>query len=56
MAKNKDTLTKSDLLILESYKITIEALAAYLGDAYEFVLHDIRNLDHSVIKLANAFH
>jgi predicted transcriptional regulator YheO len=34
----------------------MEGLAAYLGNAFEFVLHDLRDLDHSVIKIVNGEH
>ena len=34
----------------------MDALAAYLGEAYEIVLHDLQNLDHSIIKILNGFH
>jgi predicted transcriptional regulator YheO len=47
-------LSKADKLIIESYKTTMEALGAYLGEAFEIVLHDLDDLDHSVIKLING--
>lgn len=53
---SKITLTKQDLAILESYKSTVRALAAYLGDAYEIVLHNLGNPENSVIEIANGFH
>lgn len=49
-------LTKQDRLILESYKSTVLALASYLGDAYEIILHSLENPEHSVIQIANGFH
>ncbi|MDR2468235.1 MAG: PAS domain-containing protein [Spirochaetaceae bacterium] len=52
----KQQLSTSDQLIIESYKDLMEALAAYLGDAFEFVLHSLTDLDHSVIKIVNGFH
>lgn len=52
----KITLTKQDLCILESYKTTVHALAAYLGDAYEIILHSLADPEHSVIEIANGFH
>lgn len=52
----KIELTEEDLLILESYKSTVRALAAYLGDAYELVLHSLEDPEHSVIEIANGYH
>jgi predicted transcriptional regulator YheO len=49
-------LSSADKLIIESYKTTMEGLAAYFGDAFEFVLHDLSDYDHSVIKIINGFH
>ena len=51
-----DKITAVDQLILESYKTTLDALSAYFGEAFEFVLHDLRDLDHSIIKINNGFH
>lgn len=49
-------LTETDRIILESYKNLLEGLSAYLGNAYEFVLHSLENYDRSVIKIINGFH
>jgi predicted transcriptional regulator YheO len=46
----------TDELILESYKIVVEGLAAYFGDAFEFVLHDLIDLDHSLTKIIHGSH
>jgi predicted transcriptional regulator YheO len=56
MAKAKDALSKTDQLIIESYKTTMDGLAAYYGEAFEIVLHDLTDLDHSIIKIVNGFH
>jgi predicted transcriptional regulator YheO len=56
MGKEKDTLSRTDKVLLASYKTTMEALGAYLGDAFELVLHDIDDLDHSIIKIINGSH
>ena len=53
---NKITLTEHDRIILDSYRSTIQALAAYLGSAYEIVLHSLEDPEHSVIEIANGFH
>jgi predicted transcriptional regulator YheO len=50
------TRSLTDRLILESYKSTMEGLAAYFGEAFEFVLHDLTDLDHSIIKIKNGSH
>jgi predicted transcriptional regulator YheO len=49
-------LSKADRLIIESYKVTMDGLAAYYGEAFEIVLHDLTDLDHSIIKIVNGFH
>jgi predicted transcriptional regulator YheO len=56
MPKPKNVFPASDRLILDSYKNVIDGLAAYYGDAFEIVLHDLTDLDHSIIKIANGFH
>jgi predicted transcriptional regulator YheO len=56
MGKVKVSVSEADKLIVEGYKLTIDALAAYLGDAFELVLHDLNDLDHSVVKIVNGFH
>jgi predicted transcriptional regulator YheO len=49
-------LSAADRLIIDSYKTTMEGLAAYFGEAFEFVLHDITDFDHSIIKIINGSH
>ena len=49
-------LSVADRLIIDSYKTTMEGLAAYYGEAFEFVLHDLTDYDHSIIKIINGFH
>jgi predicted transcriptional regulator YheO len=56
MAKAKNAPGSEDKLILDSYKTCMEGLAVYLGGAFEFVLHDLYDLDHSVIKIVNGSH
>ena len=48
------TLTESDRLILESYKVTMDGLSQYLGEGYELILHSLEDLEHSVIKIING--
>jgi len=48
--------TAGDRAILESYAATLDGLAAYFGEAFEIVLHDLIDLDHSIIKIVNGFH
>jgi predicted transcriptional regulator YheO len=45
-----------DKRIINSYKTMVDALAAYLGEAFEIVLHDLGDLEHSIIKIVNGFH
>jgi len=49
-------LSASERLIIDSYKSTMEGLASYFGEAFEFVLHDITDFDHSIIKIINGSH
>ena len=49
-------LTETDKAILESYKVMMDGLSAYLGKSYEIVLHSLENYEHSVIKIINGFH
>ncbi|MDR3193308.1 MAG: PAS domain-containing protein [Treponema sp.] len=52
---NKSAAARNKML-LDSYKITMEGLAAYYGDSFEIVLHDLTDLNHSIIKIINGFH
>ena len=54
--QNSARLSDADRIIIDSYKTTMEGLAAYFGEAFEFVLHDIIDYDHSIIKILNGFH
>ena len=47
-------LTETDRAILSSYKRMCDGLSDYLGSGYEFVLHSLEDLDHSVIKIING--
>jgi predicted transcriptional regulator YheO len=49
-------LSPADRRIIDSYKTTMEGLASYYGEAFEYVLHDLIDLDHSIIKIINGFH
>jgi predicted transcriptional regulator YheO len=51
-----NSLSAADKLILDSYKTTMEGLASYFGEAFEFVLHNITDVDHSIIKIINGSH
>jgi predicted transcriptional regulator YheO len=52
----KNVPSKADRLILEAHKVSAEALSVFLGDAFEIVLHDLNDLDHSVISIFNGYH
>ena len=47
-------LSPTDKVILESYKILVDGLSAYLCEGYEIILHSLEDLDHSVIKIING--
>ena len=56
-AKNRSnigrTTSKRDFLI-ESLKIVVDAIARTFGPRCEVVLHDLRDLDRSIIKIENG--
>lgn len=54
MGRNYITLTATDNLILESYKVMIDGMEEYLGEGYEIILHSLQNLDKSVVKIING--
>ncbi len=47
-------LSKADKLILASYQSMLDGLSLYLGDGYEYVLHSLEDLGHSIIKIING--
>lgn len=47
-------LSPVDRLILRSYTSVLDGFSEYLGDGFEFVLHSLEDLDHSVIKVING--
>ncbi len=49
-------LTKTEKEILETYKVLAKGLADYLGEGYEIILHNLEDLDHSVIAIFNGYH
>jgi predicted transcriptional regulator YheO len=56
MSNAQNALSRTDRMIIESYKTTMDGLAAYYGEAFEIVLHNLIDLDHSIIKIVNGFH
>jgi predicted transcriptional regulator YheO len=49
--------TKEDVFLFESLKPLVEGIAETFGSRCEVVLHDLRNLknlDHSIVKIANG--
>lgn len=49
-------LTKTDRVILDSYRTFAEGLGEYLGEGYEIVIHSLENPDSSAIKVINGHH
>lgn len=49
-------LNNIDRAILASYNNVLEALALYLGEGFEFVLHSLEDYENSAIKVVNGFH
>ena len=48
------TFSSSERKILESCAAAMDGLALYLGEGYEFVLHSLEDLSHSVVKIING--
>ncbi|MDR1902703.1 MAG: PAS domain-containing protein [Treponema sp.] len=49
-------MSRTNRIILDAYMDTMDALGAYLGEAFEIVLHELEDLDHSIVKIVNGFH
>ena len=49
-------LSKTEIAILETYKILARGLADYLGEGCEVILHSLQDLDHSVVEIVNGYH
>jgi len=49
-------LTKTDHLILQSYREFCDGLSSYIGEGFEIVLHSLENFEHSAIKVINGYH
>lgn len=56
MTKKTRKNTPADQRVLDSYSSFTEGLGRYLGEGYEVILHDLSDLDHSVMSIANGFH
>lgn len=56
MAYQKVVFTEMDYIILNTYKGMIAGMADFLGESYEFVLHSMEDLEHSVIAIINGMH
>ena len=48
------TFSSTERKILESCAAAMDGLALYLGEGYEFVLHSLEDLSHSVVKIING--
>jgi len=56
-AKTKTVkLSAAEKAIIASHAGALDGFAAYFGGGYEFVLHTLESLDHSVIKIVNGHH
>jgi predicted transcriptional regulator YheO len=49
-------LSAAEKAIIASHAGVLDGFAAYFGGGYEFVLHTLESLDHSVIKIVNGHH
>lgn len=56
MEIKKIVLSENEKQIMGSYSQFCDGLSHYLGKQYEIVLHNLENLDHSVIKIINGFY
>ena len=48
------SLSKTDQLILQSYKSVLDGLSEFLGGSFEMVLHSLENLDSAAVKVVNG--
>jgi predicted transcriptional regulator YheO len=56
MIETNTRFTVQDFEIIESYKPVVQALAAYLGEGCEIVLHSLHDLERSVVQIENGHH
>lgn len=49
-------LSTAEKAIIASHAAVLDGFAAYFGGGYEFVLHTLESLDHSVVKIVNGHH
>lgn len=49
-------LSAADRMIIASYHSVLDGLAEFLGGGFEFVLHNLENLDSSAVKVINGHH
>jgi len=49
-------LSENEKQIIESFSHFCEGLSHFLGNQYEIVLHNLENIDHSVVKIINGFY
>jgi predicted transcriptional regulator YheO len=50
----KEKLPPDHSALIESLKIVVDGIAGTFGPRCEVVLHDLRNLDRSIVKIANG--
>ena len=51
---NKNTKLQTHSILIESLKIVVDGIAGTFGPRCEVVLHDLSNLDRSIVKIANG--
>lgn len=56
MVQRPIALTLVDREVLNSYSQFVDGLGAYLGNAYEIVLHSLETYEHSVINILHGEH
>jgi predicted transcriptional regulator YheO len=54
LKKKSPSITLKDKQILESFKPTVDAIAAFWGENCEVLLHSLESLDCSIIHIANG--
>jgi predicted transcriptional regulator YheO len=50
----KDKIQRDHSSLIESLKIVVDGIAGTFGPRCEVVLHDLRNLDRSIVKIVNG--
>lgn len=54
MSQDSITLTRQDRALLDSFCIVADSITEFWGDSCEVVIHNLEQLNHSVMKITNG--